>query len=323
MGIAVLGPLELDGTTSTLGLRDRVVLEALAVRPGAVVRAESLAEAIWGETPPPSWPKVVQGCVSRLRKTLGGDLIETAEHGYRLRVHVDHVDHLRFERLVGRARELLDARRARAGRVPPSGGPGPVAGRALHRAERVGAGAHRARTPGRDASRRRGAARRGAPAVRRPRRRARPCRAPRARGTIPRATVGSAGAGSVPGGPPTRGARYPAPGARGHGQRARPGPEPRPDGARAGHPAAGPLARRAGRTPPAQRRSVPTRGWSPTTSATQGPSSVGRRRSRPVSATSTEPEPSPSSGRRGAGSRRSPGPASRPRWSGTVAGCGS
>ena len=104
----MLGPLELDGTTSTLGLRDRVVLEALAVRPGAVVRAESLAEAIWGETPPPSWPKVVQGCVSRLRKTLGGDVIETAEHGYRLRVHVDHVDHLRFERLIGRARELVE-----------------------------------------------------------------------------------------------------------------------------------------------------------------------------------------------------------------------
>ena len=107
VGIAVLGPLELDGTTSTMGLRDRVVLEALAVRPGSVVSAESLAEAIWGETPPPSWPKVVQGCVSRLRKTLGGDVIETAEHGYRLRVHVDHLDHLRFERLIARARELL------------------------------------------------------------------------------------------------------------------------------------------------------------------------------------------------------------------------
>ena len=107
VGIAVLGPLELDGTTSTLGLRDRVVLEALAVRPGTVVSAESLAEAIWGETPPPSWPKVVQGCVSRLRKALGGDVIETAQHGYRLRVHVDHLDHLRFERLVLRARELL------------------------------------------------------------------------------------------------------------------------------------------------------------------------------------------------------------------------
>ena len=134
----MLGPLELDGTTSTLGLRDRVVLEALAVRPGAVVRAESLAEAIWGETPPPSWPKVVQGCVSRLRKTLGSDVIETAEHGYRLRVHVDHLDHLRFERLVGRARELLTLGEPERASLPPAGGPGPVAGRALHRAQRVG-----------------------------------------------------------------------------------------------------------------------------------------------------------------------------------------
>ena len=135
----MLGPLELDGTTSTLGLRDRVVLEALAVRPGTVVRAESLAEAIWGETPPPSWPKVVQGCVWRLRKTLGGDVIETAEHGYRLRVHVDHLDHLRFERLVGRARELLTlGEPERAGYVLRRG-LGPVARRALHRAKRVGA----------------------------------------------------------------------------------------------------------------------------------------------------------------------------------------
>jgi DNA-binding SARP family transcriptional activator len=86
VGIAVLGPLELDGTTSTMGLRGRVVLEALAVRPGTTVgRTEALAEAIWGESPPP-WSKVVQGGVSRLRKSLGGDVIETAEHRYRLRV---------------------------------------------------------------------------------------------------------------------------------------------------------------------------------------------------------------------------------------------
>ncbi len=139
VGIAVLGPLELDGTTSTLGLRDRVVLEALAVRPGTVVRAESLAEAIWGETPPPSWPKVVQGCVSRLRKTLGGDVIETAEHGYRLRVHVDHVDHLRFERLVGRARELLTVGEPERAVYLLREALDLWRGRALHGAERVGA----------------------------------------------------------------------------------------------------------------------------------------------------------------------------------------
>ena len=107
MGIAVLGPLELDGTASTLGLRDRVVLQALAVRPGVVVSPDSLAEAIWGENLPASWAKIIQGCMVRLRKVLGGDAIETTPHGYRLHIHVDYVDHLRFEQLIGRARELL------------------------------------------------------------------------------------------------------------------------------------------------------------------------------------------------------------------------
>ena len=94
MGIAVLGPLEVDGSTSTLGLRDRVVLQALAVRPGFVVGRDSLAEALWGENPPASWAKIIQGCVVRLRKALGGDAIETTPHGYRLHIHVDYVDHL-------------------------------------------------------------------------------------------------------------------------------------------------------------------------------------------------------------------------------------
>ena len=107
MGIAVLGPLEVGGEASTLGLRDRVVLEALAVHSGSVVSPDSLAEAIWGEAPPASWAKVVQGCIVRLRKALGSEAIETTPRGYRLRVHVDHLDNLRFEHLIGRARELL------------------------------------------------------------------------------------------------------------------------------------------------------------------------------------------------------------------------
>ncbi|HEY7722341.1 MAG TPA: BTAD domain-containing putative transcriptional regulator, partial [Pedococcus sp.] len=110
MGIGVLGQLEVDGATSTLGLRDRVVLEALAVSPGASVSADALAEAIWGEHPPASWSKVVQGCVVRLRKVLGVDAIETSPQGYRLIHHSDHVDHLRFARLLSRARELVAGR---------------------------------------------------------------------------------------------------------------------------------------------------------------------------------------------------------------------
>jgi WD40 repeat protein/DNA-binding SARP family transcriptional activator/energy-coupling factor transporter ATP-binding protein EcfA2 len=110
-GIALLGPLSVNGHEDAgmgpLGPRDRVVLAALAVRPGEVVSTERLADALWGERPPASWNKVVPGCVMRLRRLLGPDAIETTGHGYRLVVPADEIDAQRFERLVGRGRQLL------------------------------------------------------------------------------------------------------------------------------------------------------------------------------------------------------------------------
>jgi WD40 repeat protein/DNA-binding SARP family transcriptional activator len=107
VGIAVLGPLSVDDDGVALGPRDRVVLAALALQPGEAVSAERLADALWGETPPPSWPKVIQGCVVRLRKSLGARAIATTGQGYRLDLPRDEVDAQRFVRLVGRGRELL------------------------------------------------------------------------------------------------------------------------------------------------------------------------------------------------------------------------
>ena len=107
MRIAVLGPLEVDEGRILLAPRDQVVLEALAARPGEAVRAEALAEALWGERLPASWHKVVHGCVSRLRKALGSAAIVTSGTGYRLDLHRDDVDHVRFEDLLLRASELL------------------------------------------------------------------------------------------------------------------------------------------------------------------------------------------------------------------------
>ncbi|HEU0213202.1 MAG TPA: BTAD domain-containing putative transcriptional regulator [Jiangellaceae bacterium] len=106
-GIAVLGPLAIDDDLGGLGPRDRVVLASLALRLGDVVSAELLADALWGERPPPSWAKVVQGCVMRLRKKLGPQSIQTLPHGYRLTIPADEIDAHRFERLVDRTRELL------------------------------------------------------------------------------------------------------------------------------------------------------------------------------------------------------------------------
>jgi DNA-binding SARP family transcriptional activator/WD40 repeat protein len=108
--IGFLGPLQVDrdanGDVAAPGPRDRVVLSALAVRPGEVVAPDRLADALWGDEPPVSWPKVVQGCVARLRRTLGAAVIETAAGGYRLTVDGDHLDTHRFEELVERARKL-------------------------------------------------------------------------------------------------------------------------------------------------------------------------------------------------------------------------
>lgn len=97
----------MDGDAARLSHRDRVVLAALTVARGQVLSAEQLADALWGEGPPPSWSKVVQGCVVRLRKALGRQAIETSPQGYRLVVPADDIDAQLFERLVGRARELL------------------------------------------------------------------------------------------------------------------------------------------------------------------------------------------------------------------------
>jgi DNA-binding SARP family transcriptional activator/WD40 repeat protein len=107
VGIDLLGPLTVDGNPAPTAPRDRVVLGALAVRLGEVVSAERLADAVWGEEPPTSWSKVIQGCVVRLRKLLGPSAIETLPQGYRLTVSGDEIDACRFERLILRSRELL------------------------------------------------------------------------------------------------------------------------------------------------------------------------------------------------------------------------
>ena len=111
MGIAVLGPLTVGGDPgeATLWRRDRIVLAALAVRPGQVVTAEALADMLWGAHLPLSWQKVIQGCVVRLRKRLGSQAIGTAVNGYRLAVPLDEIDAHRFDRAVRRARELIAA----------------------------------------------------------------------------------------------------------------------------------------------------------------------------------------------------------------------
>ena len=107
MGIEVLGPLTFDGDALDLSRRDRIVVEALAACRGEPVSMDQFADALWGDGPPTSWRKLVQGCVMRLRKLLGPHAIETTGDGYRLMLSGDDVDAQRFDRMLNRARELL------------------------------------------------------------------------------------------------------------------------------------------------------------------------------------------------------------------------
>lgn len=102
----MLGPLLVDGSDSGLVRRDQVVLSALAVRIGEAVSSDELAVAMWNGSPPRTWPKVVQGCVLRLRRVLGTTAIQTTNAGYRLALPSDDLDSVRFERLIERGTSL-------------------------------------------------------------------------------------------------------------------------------------------------------------------------------------------------------------------------
>ena len=93
MQISVLGPVEVsvDGRPVAIGKgKTRALLVLLALNEGATVSTTRLVEGLWGEDPPPTAAKMVQVCVSRLRKALAssgnGAEIVTRGRGYELRL---------------------------------------------------------------------------------------------------------------------------------------------------------------------------------------------------------------------------------------------
>jgi WD40 repeat protein/DNA-binding SARP family transcriptional activator len=105
VGIAVLGSLQVDGCWPP-GRRDRVVLSVLVLHGAAGVSTDRLVSALWPNGPPASADKVIQGCVARLRTSLGAQAIETRALGYRLSPDSD-VDVTAFEAGIARGRELV------------------------------------------------------------------------------------------------------------------------------------------------------------------------------------------------------------------------
>ena len=113
----MLGSFEVrtdDGVFADVpGARLRALLVALALEPGHAVPKARLVDWIWGEHPPSEAANALQRLVSRLRKALPEGLVEGQTDGYRLRVEPDAVDAVRFERLVGQARNDGDPGRVR------------------------------------------------------------------------------------------------------------------------------------------------------------------------------------------------------------------
>ena len=179
MEFRILGPLEVtqDGRALELGAtKQQTLLAVLLLHAGEIVSPTRLMTELWGEDPPSTAAKGIQGYVSSLRRILGADAIATRAHGYVLAP--EHLDAALFERLAaeGRYREALalwrgeplhgvelegpaaaeverlgerrlgDPRAADRGR--PRGGPRRRAGR---RAAAAGCGAPAARAPARAA----------------------------------------------------------------------------------------------------------------------------------------------------------------------------
>ncbi|PRX50022.1 putative ATPase [Prauserella shujinwangii] len=113
----MLGPFEVRGDDGGLadvpGARLRALLVALALEPDRAIPKATLVDWIWGEHPPSDAANALQRLVSRLRKALPEGSVEGQPDGYRLRVEPDAVDAVRFERLVGQARDEEGPRRVR------------------------------------------------------------------------------------------------------------------------------------------------------------------------------------------------------------------
>jgi DNA-binding SARP family transcriptional activator len=105
----ILGPLEVldDGRRMPLGgPRQRALLALLLLEAGRVVATDRLVDLLYGEDAPKTATTSLQNSISRLRRALGADVLETRAPGYVLRVEPDRIDARRFEV------ELADARRA-------------------------------------------------------------------------------------------------------------------------------------------------------------------------------------------------------------------
>jgi ABC-type transport system substrate-binding protein/DNA-binding SARP family transcriptional activator len=119
LAFAVLGPLQVSrhgGQLSLGGRQQRAVLALLLADAGAAVSVDRLADALWGDSPPPGYAATIQTYIFHLRQILEPDrgrgeaskLLITDPVGYRLILDGAGVDAVQFESLYRSGQEALD-----------------------------------------------------------------------------------------------------------------------------------------------------------------------------------------------------------------------
>src|ERR671922_304766 len=114
MDYRILGPFEaFDGERqlSLGGARQRAVLALLLLHANETVARDVIVDELWRDEAPTTAGKVVQNCVSALRKELprGSETLRTFGGAYGLVVEPGELDRDRFERLFAEGRAALAA----------------------------------------------------------------------------------------------------------------------------------------------------------------------------------------------------------------------
>jgi DNA-binding SARP family transcriptional activator len=114
---SILGPVDAleEGRSVPLPAgKPRGLLRILLLNANCVVSSATLIDELWGDDPPETATKALQGHISQLRKALGADRVLTKPPGYAIRVEEGELDLDRFELLVRAGRERLAAGDAKA-----------------------------------------------------------------------------------------------------------------------------------------------------------------------------------------------------------------
>jgi DNA-binding SARP family transcriptional activator len=112
MNFGMLGPLEVSDAGRAVRINEgkqRALLAILLLHANESVSSDRLVAELWGERPPKTARKAVQGLVSLLRKRLGDDeaRLVTSPNGYQIRVDPGELDLERFEQLADEGRRAL------------------------------------------------------------------------------------------------------------------------------------------------------------------------------------------------------------------------